>query len=445
MNEHGRTRMAVLLSGVSVLAAAVAVALTIVGPSQAAIGGPVCNVPTDYPTISAAVADPGCTTVNVAAGFYNEQVQITHTLTLNGANAGADANGPRGPESIISNSCGPVQIMADNVKIDGFTIQDSTQSDPCFIAGIWTNPGYSGTHGGHTIVNNIIQNNISGIELDSDCTYPTLVQHNLIRNNNNPGRGSGNGIETNFGLCNATIDSNTFSGHTSSSFVNEAPSSNLNITNNSLVAGTPEGFALFDVNSSNITGNTSLGSTSSATVDLGGGDSNVAVDGNTLQNGMTAIKVENPYSVGPNSNVTANQNNFGGNSQFGVDVESGGYSGGNLDATCNWWGSITGPGPVGPGTGDRVTTGVNFTPWLTAPAPNGACNGPETQKQCKDNLDQQKKDFDAEEKAEKQAFDSQQHTKAEKKAFEDEEKAEKDAFDDQQKDAKKQCDSLPKK
>jgi hypothetical protein len=55
------------------------------------------------------------------------------------------------------------------------------------LSGIWTNPGFSGTQGGHQILNNIVQNNISGIELDSTCLNPTLVKFNLIRNNNNPG------------------------------------------------------------------------------------------------------------------------------------------------------------------------------------------------------------------------------------------------------------------
>lgn len=36
-----------------------------------------------------------------------------------------------------------------------------------------------------------------------------------------------------------------------------------------------------------------------------------------------------------------------------------------LTATSNWWGSATGPGSVGPGLGDRVSTGVLFDSWLT--------------------------------------------------------------------------------
>src|SRR5712691_671989 len=69
-------------------------------------------------------------TVNVAAGTYNEQVKINKTLSLKGARAGVDAR-TRVPasESIIDHACGPVQILADKVVLDGFTVQGSTLSD----------------------------------------------------------------------------------------------------------------------------------------------------------------------------------------------------------------------------------------------------------------------------------------------------------------------------
>jgi len=36
-----------------------------------------------------------------------------------------------------------------------------------------------------------------------------------------------------------------------------------------------------------------------------------------------------------------------------------------VDADSNWWGDPSGPGGVGPGSGDEVSLFVNFTPWLT--------------------------------------------------------------------------------
>ena len=52
-------------------------------------------------------------------------------------------------------------------------------------AAIWTNPSFSGTHGGHRILNNIISGNIAGIELDNDGTFSTTVSQNLF---NSPGK-----------------------------------------------------------------------------------------------------------------------------------------------------------------------------------------------------------------------------------------------------------------
>lgn len=43
-----------------------------------------------------------------------------------------------------------------------------------------------------------------------------------------------------------------------------------------------------------------------------------------------------------------------------------------VDAEDNWWGDPAGPGPVGPGAGDRVSSGVDFDPWLSTPPP---CEG----------------------------------------------------------------------
>lgn len=360
--------------GLGFVAAVAAAALAFVGPTQAAVGGPTCNVGTDYATIQAAVSDPGCTTVNVPAGTYNEQVQITHSLTLKGAQAGVDARTRSGAESVITNSCGPVQIMADNVVIDGFTIEGSTDGDPCFLSGIWSNPGFLGTNGGYTIVNNIVQNNISGIELDSTCAAsPTLVQHNLIRNNSNPGAGAGNGIETNFGLCNATINANTFSGDTSSSVLVDTPSSNVNVTNNQLVAGAAEGIAFLGVSNSTISGNVSLGTASSGTIDLFGSDSNVAVTGNVLANGMRGIQVENPYSIYgavPNTGITAHTNCISGNAAAGLEEDSGGHSG-TLNATSNWWGKSSGPTIASnpSGSGDVIIDSdgvVAYSPFTTS-------------------------------------------------------------------------------
>lgn len=346
-----------------------------------------CNALTPaFMTISAAEAvATSVDTIKVCPGVYAEQVFIdVDNLTLLGAQAGTDARTRpfvAANESIIDHPCGPVQIAADNVVLDGFTVQGSTLSDPCFLSGIWTNPGFSGTQGGHQILNNIVQNNISGIELDSTCVNPTLVQFNLIQNNNNLGPGSGNGIQTNFGLCNAQIDSNKFSGHTNSSFLVVVASSNLDVTNNELVGGTPERIVFCCIGTSTISGNVSIGSTGNAASRLFGADSNITIEHNTLRNGMRGILVSDLIGGSPNTNVDAHFNCIQGNSLAGLQVGSGGYLG-TLDAEKNWWGSSSGPThPSNPGgTGDAVIDPdgvVDFAPWLLSPTGTGpSCPSP---------------------------------------------------------------------
>lgn len=381
------------LAVLSALALTLVLGLMVFGGGRTRAAGPICTVPGDYATIQGAVNDVSCSTINVAAGTYNEQVQVTRTLTLRGAKAGVDAR-TRVPaaESIIDHACGPVQIMADNVVLDGFTVQGSTLSDPCFLSGIWTNPGFSGTQGGHRILNNIVQNNISGIELDSTCVNPTLVQFNLIQNNNNVGPGSGNAIQTNFGLCNATIDSNKFSGHVNSSLLVVAPSSGLGVTNNELVGGTPERIVFGGVTNSSINGNTSIGSTATnGAIRLFGGNSNITINSNVLRNGVRGIKVDDPFGIGPNSNITAHTNCIVGNTVAGLEVTSSGYSG-TLVAENNWWGSASGPTIASNpgGTGDAIidpNSVVDYSPFLTADAATPCAPppvGPPTDKeQCK--------------------------------------------------------------
>jgi hypothetical protein len=240
------------------------------------------------------------------------------------------------------------------------------------------NPGFDSKHGGHQIVNNIVQNNISGIELDNDGTFQTRVQFNLIQNNSNPGHGAGNGIEVNFGLKNALIDNNRFSGDTSSSILDASFSGtdgNITVSNNQLIGGSAESIAFIAVKNTTISGNTSVGSTSSATIDLFGANDGITISCNLLAGGQRGIFVENPYGtlygVAPNTNIIVHQNNIQGNVIAGLQVDAGAYSPGILNAESNWWGSSTGPTSTNNpgGTGDKVIdpdNAVDFFPYLTS-------------------------------------------------------------------------------
>jgi nitrous oxidase accessory protein NosD len=86
----------------------------------------------------------------------------------------------------------------------------------------------------------------------------------------------------------------------------------------------------------------------------------------TLDTNATGILV-----AGADASAKANSNKIAGNPTAGVTNTSGVL----MDAKNNWWGSATGPGSVGPGSGDLVSTLVDYDPWslaLVTMAPSAA-------------------------------------------------------------------------
>lgn len=66
-----------------------------------------------------------------------------------------------------------------------------------------------------------------------------------------------------------------------------------------------------------------------------------------------------------------NRNSIIGNSAYGVI--SGPGEGTNAEE--NWWGDDSGPGGVGPGTGDLVSSNVDYTPWIERSVPTATATG----------------------------------------------------------------------
>ena len=293
-----------------------------------------------YCTIQSAIDDATANDeIRVGAGTYNESVSITKSLTLRGAQFSVHANtGARtnpALESII-NGTSPVAIMADNVVVDGLTIQGSDNTG--FISGIWFNPGYSGSHGGFQILNNIIQNNVNGIDVGNDGTIQAFIKFNLIKNNNNPGAGSGNGLGTDFGLKNTVIDQNTFDNNQVN--LNGAGTSgvqSITFSNNEIKSVIYSGLFLQSTSGITVTGNNIHNNAEG--ISVAGGDADLTISNNALINNTgLGIKVSDPYTVGSNSNVAVYSNNISNNTLGGVTLVSGTYTG-TLDATYNYWSS----------------------------------------------------------------------------------------------------------
>jgi len=116
----------------------------------------------------------------------------------------------------------------------------------------------------------------------------------------------------------------------------------------------------------------------------------VSVTANNLLTNTTGLSLTN----GPANLVTATLNALSGNGT-GVLFNSGNAGGllltrnaiagnsagitntaaGTLNAECNWYGATNGPAGVGGGSGDSVSAGVDFNPWLLSNNLNGPCSG----------------------------------------------------------------------
>jgi parallel beta-helix repeat protein len=337
-------------------------------------------------------------TINVAAGTYSELVTVNKSVTLLGAQNGVDARTRVGAESILDGALNLgkslLYVTASDVVIDGFTVQNATNVN-VFGFGILLAPSTTGNQ----VLNNIVQNNIVGLGLaGSNVT----IQKNLFKNNNQPGPANGQGVYTDQfvgggPVSSVFIDSNAFTGNGVAGFdVSDTdlanPDTKFTFSNNSFDSN-GRGILLFDTQSSSITNNTFTNTVPptdggrSAAIALDGGDVGIPIMNNTLQTGAAyGIRIINFLAASaPNSNIPINQNNITGFATAGLFIDtvndpSNGefqpaYSPTPDDATCDWWGSASGPrNPGNPGgTGDVVSGPATFSPWLFAPAP-GPCS-----------------------------------------------------------------------
>ncbi len=339
-----------------------------------------------YATIQAAVnAAPVGGTVTVDAGTYAETVTVNKSLTIQGAEAGVDArgNGRReaGAESVLTGATTTAgvgagfYITANDVTVDGFTIEGETSQDLMVGAGLVVAPNVSGTH----VVNDILQNNVSGMFLaNASPTDAAVIQHDVFRNNNNAGTNGGRGIYSDQSvsgglLTNVTIDGNSFvnnrggSGTTGlegavalESGTTATSQTNITVTNNVFDS---DGKALLAFNLTGLvfSGNVVTHGLDwySGIVRFEGNDHNVTISGNNIYaNTGPGIAIDTKGFPGDDSGFVITGNNIYGNgttsgSSFGVTVNGNVYDGA-LNLAGNYWGAATGPSGDAAGGGDSV-------------------------------------------------------------------------------------------
>jgi len=87
---------------------------------------------------------------------------------------------------------------------------------------------------------------------------------------------------------------------------------------------------------------------------------NVSIHHNDLT-GNTWYGV-NVFNSSRLTNLAINRNDVSGNTLGGINANN--LSSYTVNGTCNWWGDMSGPGPVGTGSGSNVSNKVDFGPWL---------------------------------------------------------------------------------
>lgn len=196
-------------------------------------------------------------TINVGAGTYNENFTLKSNITLLGAQAGNNANGRTGDESVINGKISTgAPLVYTNITIDGFTV---TAPDATGNSGVIYFQGGDATSSNLVVKNNIV-NAVSGIA--------SGVVFNIS-------------VTTSYDNC--EVSGNVFNGLGSSSTGIRfgCTSSNSVISGNTVTAGAGYGIMVINGSDATISNNTVSGATREALKisNIGG---TYTVTGNTL-------------------------------------------------------------------------------------------------------------------------------------------------------------------
>jgi parallel beta-helix repeat protein len=257
-------------------------------------------------------------------------------------------------ESVVNNINGDFVVNGDvdGVSIDGFTIQGAG-SNAVGAVGISAFQGSSGL----TVVNNIIRDNLEGMNFQNpDANQPALIQrNNFVNNNNGTTAQGGTAVFISNGPANSTsILMNKFTGHretainfagngadhsvglvvdgnrsiNDSTFVVAINSDNALIDGNTIShSGSNNGTAILDFGGNNnlriisnsVKGGSGTNTTGIRIADFAGGPSNgTTVTGNTVIGRYYGIRLTGAYT-----SALINQNTVKSSLAVGIRVQSG--------------------------------------------------------------------------------------------------------------------------
>ena len=364
--------------------------------------------------------------VSVAAGTYAEQLVIDKSLTLRGDVSGT-CPGPGAAAPVLDGggavgSAVTLVAGASNVTIEGFEItnyRNRLLGDP-FVAG---GPGSGVRTTETTAVDTVTVRSNSlhdlgwsavSISNDGDVAHDGwLVDCNQIASV------AAASVDL-VNATNATVSGNAITGGTdvlgeigddsTDGVVFEARAAvgagvalaNLQVQSNTVAslagagialrASDPTGLIAATITGATVSGNEVSGAASGIEISTAGALSavgTVGLDTNALHTNDRGLLLQDTDAsgFGTHGAITATCNRISGNTTAGIgvltEVEASGLSatdntiegnGAGIDnasletlaATNNFWGDASGPGGIGPGTGDTVSVRVTFTPHATA-------------------------------------------------------------------------------
>ncbi|QPP05214.1 hypothetical protein G4Z16_01095 [Streptomyces bathyalis] len=265
-----------------------------------------------FTTIQAAItaASPG-DEIRVCAGTYNEVVTVNKAnLRLVGpavaptGTACRTAGAPDPTRQAIIQSTGgsgSVRLLEDGIRFSRFAVRNNTAS-----YGIAT----SAAHSGYQVRQNRIENNVFGAYFSSSGTSLSEAEQNCIRNNNETGSASGNGIYTDVGLKNANIETNTFSGNENSGVLLDAPApgavDKVNVNRNTSLEDRAFAF-IFKSTNVDVTSNVIQDNFDAPGIFFGDNNTNMKITSNRIDRGFLGVR-GNAFGLSPSTNVTITGN-----------------------------------------------------------------------------------------------------------------------------------------
>ena len=345
-----------------------------------------------YLTIQAAINGAGVgDTINVLAGTYNERLNVNKSLTLLGAQTGADPTGPGARtnpalESVVTeaglstpNPDVLVEIPSGvtDVVLDGFTLLGDPTNPTADTSTVrcWddnlaiSNNIIDGWHGvlykgndSLTVNQNRITVNKGGVIVQPSAATNVTISGNTFALGASPATDAQGVYMT--GVNGAEISENRFTGFPNAG-IKGSNLTDIDVTGNTLVDN-KDGVSFWgtttfvDITKNDINLCTRYG------ISIKGQD--ITIDCNRIANsGERGVNIDR--HVIDTERVSLEGNNISGNASSGVYASAAATATMGVTAENNWWGAADGPSGIGPGSGDAVHGNVDYDPFLTSPSP----------------------------------------------------------------------------